>query len=95
VGGALWPSVDTEISIVQNLALMCLYTKDLHTAVSLLENLLQKDPVRYCVPTVIRSLLALYQFLPGDLQARRAVLEEMCTAFVPEDFAFSMFLPET
>ena len=95
VGGSLWTSVDVEISIVENLAVASLYTKELHKAVQLLEGLLVRDPLRYCVPTVIRSLLSLYQFLTGDVQARRKQLEEICLAFVPEDFDFSVFQSDT
>ena len=67
---------------------------ELQKAVQLLEGLLVRDPVRYCVPTVIRSLLSLYQFLTGDFQARRKQLEEICLAFVPEDFDMSVFQVE-
>jgi len=86
-------AVDDVVAAENNLAVCRLYLKELQQATEGLETLVQRDPVLYLTSSVVKNLVALYEFVPGAV-SRRMVLQELVKALRLEDVDPKAFSPQ-
>lgn len=82
--------IDVVTTVTNNLAVCCLYTKEMRRGIDVLEGLVKRDPVAYMQPCVIKNLGTLYELF-GDAPARRASLRAVAQTLGIEDLDQELF----